>query len=135
MEIPGSRVSECSKAALQTWKDPVHNGAFCRLVGTNLIIPHIVGNAGVLRNFSAYLAQLLNVNGQTDLQVNSTWSTLLYSISPSLPVHPVVCHLWSQICSNVVLRQYCSNTYKRWTKWTLKQEGETTLGTNPCVTY
>jgi hypothetical protein len=42
--------------------------AVCRLVGTNLIIPHIVGNAGVLRNFSAYLAQLLNVNGSTNLQ-------------------------------------------------------------------
>lgn len=41
----------------------------CRLVGTNLIIPHIVGNSGVLRNFSAYFAQLLDVQDQTDLQV------------------------------------------------------------------
>ncbi len=41
----------------------------CRLVGTNLIIPHIVGNSGVLRNFSAYFAQLIDVQGKTDLQV------------------------------------------------------------------
>ena len=40
-----------------------------RLVGTNLIIPHIVGNSGVLRNFSAYFAQLIDVQGKTDLQV------------------------------------------------------------------
>lgn len=43
-----------------------------RIVGTNLIIPHIVGNAGVLRNFSAYLAQLLDVNSKTDLQVHTS---------------------------------------------------------------
>ena len=41
----------------------------CRLVGTNLIIPHIVGNSGVLRNFSAYFAQLIDVQDTTDLQV------------------------------------------------------------------
>lgn len=41
-----------------------------RIVGTNLIIPHIVGNAGVLRNFSAYLSQLLDVDSKTDLQVH-----------------------------------------------------------------
>ena len=40
-----------------------------RLVGTNLIIPHIVGNSGVLRNFSAYFAQLINVQDKTNLQV------------------------------------------------------------------
>ncbi len=39
-----------------------------RLVGTNLIIPHIVGNSGVLRNFSAYFAQLIDVQDKTDLQ-------------------------------------------------------------------
>jgi hypothetical protein len=44
----------------------------CRIVGTNLIIPHIVGNAGVLRNFSAYLAQLLNVDSRTDLQIHTS---------------------------------------------------------------
>ncbi|EIE24778.1 amino acid transporter [Coccomyxa subellipsoidea C-169] len=42
------------------------------VVGTNLIIPHIVGNAGVLRNFSAYLSQLLNVDSKTDLQVHTS---------------------------------------------------------------
>jgi len=40
-----------------------------RLVGTNLIIPHVVGNSGVLRNFSAYFAQLINVQDKTNLQV------------------------------------------------------------------
>ena len=39
-------------------------------MGTNLIIPHIVGNSGVLRNFSAYFAQLIDVQGRTDLQVS-----------------------------------------------------------------
>ncbi len=41
-------------------------------MGTNLIIPHIVGNAGVLRNFSAYLSQLLDVDSKTDLQVHTS---------------------------------------------------------------
>ncbi|CAK0786283.1 hypothetical protein CVIRNUC_009496 [Coccomyxa viridis] len=41
------------------------------LVGTNLIIPHIVGNSGVLRNFSAYFAQLIDVQNTTDLQVHT----------------------------------------------------------------
>lgn len=43
-----------------------------RIVGTNLVIPHIVGNAGVLRNFSAYLSQLLDVDSKTDLQVHTS---------------------------------------------------------------
>ncbi|CAL8464071.1 g3606 [Coccomyxa elongata] len=42
------------------------------IVGTNLVIPHIVGNAGVLRNFSAYLSQLLDVDSKTDLQVHTS---------------------------------------------------------------
>ena len=57
-------------------------------MGTNLIIPHIVGNAGVLRNFSAYLAQLLNVNGQTDLQVGHGLAPLLSTfLWPNAAVH------------------------------------------------
>lgn len=48
---------------------PEHKLAVRRLVGTNLIIPHIVGNSGVLRNFSAYFAQLINVQDKTNLQV------------------------------------------------------------------
>ena len=67
------------------------------LVGTNLIIPHIVGNAGVLRNFSAYLAQLLNVNGKTDLQVRRAG---LFSCMPvpraGFPW--VACGLQSRVC-------------------------------------
>ena len=53
--------------------------ALCRLVGTNLIIPHIVGNAGVLRNFSAYLAQLLDVNGSTNLQARFSYGSRVQS--------------------------------------------------------
>lgn len=42
-------------------------------MGTNLIIPHIVGNSGVLRNFSAYFVQLIDVQDKTDLQVSAAF--------------------------------------------------------------